>query len=192
MIIHLVASMRKFNEDYPNLKTIAKIIYENQHIIARNWFDAAFGRTNAHLNENSLNWPAIIQENIKDIKKSDAIIIEGSRFNFSQGFQVAIGLQYNKPILNLCRVDSPELDWPDRLYVSGISNELFTSKFYKDQEDLKQTVEEFLKKCAEQKQKITIEIEEMALSHLESLSKKHDMSKSEILRELIFQNKEKP
>jgi len=147
MKMHVIGSLREFDDDIDFIRTILKTLRDNRVLLAHNWVDAAADRRKrqAGHQETSFDWQELVDTNISILKEVDALIVEGSRFNYSQGFQTAIALQNKKPVLNLYREDLPEYkEWPDKLFVSGISHPLFTSKPYKTQEDLEKIVGEFI------------------------------------------------
>jgi len=156
MIIHLVSSMRQFNEDIIPVRRIAKIIEINGDSVAFNWYDGVDARRQVNkISEDSFDWGEIVESNIHAITQADALILEGSRFNYSQGFQTAIALQQDKPVLNLYRKDLSEYkEWPDKLFVSGITHPLFSNKAYSTEQELEKIVETFLQKFSKRNQEI--------------------------------------
>lgn len=148
MKVHLISSLRNFDEDIKVLREITKVLSEHGAFVAQNWFEGVYDRKQRGIAaEGSLDWDEIVETNVRAVRESDVLIIEGSRFNYSQGFQTALALEYNKPVLNLYREDLPEYrEWPDKFFVSGITDSLFTSRAYKNEDDLQKIVAEFLKK----------------------------------------------
>jgi len=146
MLIHLIASMRHFNDDVTILEKISDVLDAKNISLARNWYAAVKSRKDRQsILEQDLNWTEIVEDNIKAATQSDALIIEGSRYNYSQAFQTAIALQNNKPVLNLYRTNLPEYrDWPDKFFVSGIDNPLFHNVPYETPEDIPKIVEDFI------------------------------------------------
>ena len=147
MNIHLIGSMRQFDDDFIPMQAIAETLHKHGVYLAHDWITAVKSRKERQSkSEEELDWPAIVNANIQAILDSDALIVENSRFNYSSAYQTAIALQHNKPVLNLSRTNTPEYnDWPDKLFVSGIDNQLFHNVFYKNNDDLAPIVERFLK-----------------------------------------------
>lgn len=156
MKIHLTSSIRNFDEDIQSIHTIASIIKKNGGFIVQPWFDSVQDRKNrATTPEEGLNWEEIVEANIHACLEADTTIIEGSRFGYSQGYQAAIALQHNKPVLNLYRKDSPEYrEWPDKLFVSGITHPLFANKAYSTEQELEAIVEDFLQNLSKKDREI--------------------------------------
>lgn len=187
MIVHLIGSMRKFDEDLPYLRQIAETVYENDGTIANKWFDAVATRAaNVSNREEKLLWPEIVSENIEVIGRSDVVIVEGSRFAFNSGYQVAIALQKRKPLLYLCRTNEDEYNWPDKLYVSGIeADELFTFEKYITKEELKEKVSMFINEHRTDKDSDFIELSGHTLSILKRLKATEGKMIEEIVQELV-------
>lgn len=184
--------MRHFKEDIKYFKTISKAIEANNSLIVLNWIDGTLGRKSRQsVEDESLNWDEVVSLNIEAIVKSDALIIEGSRFNYSQGYQTAFALQHGKPVLNLYRDDLPEYkEWPDKFFVSGISSPLFVCKSYRTTDDITKIVTEFIEsitpKTKELELKLALPID--AHSRLEQLSQDSGRSKASLIKELLEQS----
>jgi hypothetical protein len=193
MIIHLVGSMRKFEEDIPYMQIIADTVTEQNGLIALNWFRAATDR-NKRIPEKALqlDWEQQIIENEDAIVRSNAVIIEGSRFNFSQGYQTALALQQNKPVLNLYRKELTEYrEWPDKYFVSGVSSHsLFTSKAYKNEEELRRIVTTFLHNHTHNTHELELKLtlDDTTYKEIEGLSQSSGMNKVKIIQDLISRN----
>lgn len=192
MIIHLIGSMRHFDEDFTAIRTIADMILDHGDSIALNWFDAVKSRKDRNTTrEDDLDWPTLVAENLRALKAADALIIEGSRFNYSQAFQTAIALSNNKPILNLYRKDLPEYtEWPDKLFVSGIDSPLFHNISYYSTNDLPKIVEHFLDeispKTAELEIKMNLDTE--LIQQLQQIAEQQNMTINGVVKDLILQN----
>lgn len=192
MIIYLIGSMRHFDEDFEAIQAIANVVSNQKNTIALDWFSAVKSRKDRQsASEEDLDWPSLVAENINAIKQADALIVEGSRFNYSQAYQTAVALEYNKPVLNLYRKELPEYtDWPDRLFVSGIESPLFHNIPYEFIDDLKAHVASFLqtivRDTVEFEAKLTLSSE--AFKHLEILAANKNMTISGAVKDLIVQN----
>jgi hypothetical protein len=139
--------------------------------------------------EKSLDWEEIVEANVAATTQSDALIVEGSRFNYSQGFQTALALEHNKPVLNLYREDLPEYqEWPDKLFVSGIAHPLFTSKAYKNEKDLERIVTEFLKDHTKKTQELDVKLalETDAYDKIDQLARQHNKSKTSVVKDIVL------
>lgn len=193
MRIHLVGSLRHFNDDVPLFEAIATAIEKEGGVVAQNWFSSVKDRRDrwGAKTEESLDWHDIVETNISASTSSDMLIVEGSRFNFSQGFQTAIALRHNKPVLNLYREDLPEYkEWPDKFFVSGISDPLFTSVAYKTEEDLERIVSKFIKDHSKKTREleVTLSLDTDDFKKLDQLSRNKDKSKTSIIKELLIEN----
>jgi len=193
MKIHVIGSLREFDDDILYLRVILDTIHNNHASIALNWIDAVIDRRKRQKvhQENFFDWKELVDANIQALKEVDALIIEGSHFNYSQGFQTALALQNNKPVLNLYREDLPEYqEWPDKLFVSGISHPLFTSVAYKTQEDLERIVAAFIKDHAQKTREldVTLALTPDDFKKLDQLSHVEGKSKTSIIKEIVTRN----
>lgn len=147
MYVHVIASLRNFEEDASYLYIIKDAIRDSRYEIAFDWISGVEGRRKRSQNiEETFDWEELVESNIEAIKASNAVIVEGSRYNYSQGYQTAVALQLQKPVLNLYRKDLQEhKQWPDKLFVSGISNPLFVNKSYDDKAELTAIIDDFLR-----------------------------------------------
>lgn len=189
MKVHLISSMRKFDEDVIPLQRIADILHANGDHVALDWFSAVKGRKERQsVQESSLDWPEIVHQNVNAIIHADAVIIEGSRFNYSQGYQTAVALQHKKPVLNLYRTDLPEYkEWPDKFYVSGVSDPLFHSVPYEKNDDLEKIVTEFLNKINPKTIEVNfnIAIDQDTLKYIDALSYNSNSSRSAVIKTIL-------
>ncbi|MDX2776551.1 hypothetical protein PV379_04265 [Streptomyces caniscabiei] len=191
MNIHLIGSMRQFDEDFIPMQTIAETLHKHGVYIAHDWIAAVKSRKERQSkNEEELDWPLIVSANIQAILDSDALIIENSRFNYSSAYQTAIALRHNKPVLNLYRTDTPEYNkWPDKLFVSGIDNQLFHNMSYINNDDLPPIVERFLESITPKFIDLDIKIS-LDPSNMEYLKRKsHESNKSitSIVKDILIE-----
>jgi hypothetical protein len=192
MRVHLIGSLRHFSDDILVLELIAQTIEHEGASITQNWFRGVKDRKNRGTrSEESLDWDEIVESNMRATTNSDALIIEGSRFNYSQGFQTALALEHGKPVLNLYREDLPEYkEWPDKLFVSGISSPLFTSKAYKDEADIEKIVTKFIqdhtKKARELDVKLVLDADDF--EKLDRLAHSEGKSKTSIIKDILSKN----
>lgn len=192
MRVHLIGSLRHFSDDISVLELIAQTLEGEGASITQNWFRGVKDRKNRGTrSEESLDWHEIVESNIQATISSDALIIEGSRFNYSQGFQTALALEHGKPVLNLYREDLPEYkEWPDKLFVSGISNSLFTSKAYENEADLEKIVTKFIqdhtKKARELDVKLVLDADDF--EKLDRLARSEGKSKTSIIKDILAKN----
>jgi hypothetical protein len=189
MIIHLIGSARHLDEDLPLLQAIREILQKHDIHLAHDWVTAVHSRKQRKTtHENQLDWQEIVHSNIEAISTADALIIEGSRFNYSQAYQTALALQLNKPVLNLYRKDLLEYtEWPDKFFVSGIDSPFFHNVAYKNQADLTKIVKDFIDattpKMVEIDTKITLD--QHSLRYVEMLSDKTGRGASSVIRDII-------
>lgn len=191
MNIHLIGSMRQFDEDFIPMQTIAETLHKHGVYIAHDWITAVKSRKERQSkNEEELDWPLIVNANIQAILDSDALIIENSRFNYSSAYQTAVALQHNKPVLNLYRIDTPEYnDWPDKFFVSGIDSQLFYSVPYKNNDDLAPIVKQFLKSITPKfvDLDIKVSLDPLNMEYLERKSHESNKSITSIVKDILIE-----
>lgn len=191
-MVHLIGSMRHFDDDLPLMRKIADVVNKNSGTLLLNWFEGVHDRkTRGTITEHSLNWQEIVESNLRATAQADMLIVEGSRFNYSQGHQTAVALAHGKPVLNLYREDLPEYkEWPDKLFVSGISNPLFTSKAYKNTADLDKIVSQFIKEHSKKTRELDIQLVLDAddFEKLDHLSRSEGKSKTSIIKDILANN----
>jgi hypothetical protein len=191
MFVHIVGSMRNFDNDLHIMQAITNVVEENNGFIARNWIVGVNDRKiRGSTPETDLDWNEIVEANINAVIQADALIIEGSRFSYGQGYQTAIALQHNKPVLNLYREDLPEYkEWPDKLFVSGVSHPLFTNKAYKNEDELKKIVTKFMSDHAKKHHELNIKIalDNDVYAKLDELSQEYGTSKASIIKDILSQ-----
>lgn len=193
MKIHVIGSLREFENDIVYIRTILNTLQSCNASLALNWIDAVVDRKKRQTShqETSFDWRELVDTNIRTLKDVDALIVEGSHFNYSQGFQTALALEHGKPVLNLYREDLPEYkEWPDKLFVSGISNSLFTSKAYKNEADLEKIVTKFIqdhtKKARELDVKLVLDADDF--EKLDRLARSEGKSKTSIIKDILAKN----
>lgn len=191
MIVHVIGSLREFKDDTTYILKIIDTLKAQGSHIALDWISSAVGRRQRGQTpvENYFDWAEIVESNVNAISGCDALIVEGSRFNYSQGFQTALALEHGKPVLNLYREDLPEYkEWPDKLFVSGIANPLFTSRAYKTEDDLQKIVTEFLdqhaKKLHELDMKLALDAE--SFNKITRISQDEGKSQTSVIKDMIM------
>lgn len=189
MIIHVAGSMRQFDDDAHYMQTITDCIYTHGDQIALNWFTAVKDRKERNSRpEESFDWEEVVANNIQALRSADALIAEGSRFNYSLGYQTAIALQNKKPVLSLYRKDLPEyVQWPDKLFVSGISHPLFRSVPYKDHDDLGKIINSFLDDIVPKKIELDLKItiNQATAQQLNKIARQTDKNKASVIKDII-------
>lgn len=100
MLVHLTASTTTLKEDPDSLQSIKEQILGSGHSLVSDWIKTAHER----MKQNVEQKPAVIaDENMEFISKADAVIAEVTHDSFGVGYQVAVAMQLNKPVLLLSR-----------------------------------------------------------------------------------------
>lgn len=188
----MAGSIRKFDEDTQYMQTIVEGIQAHGDQIAFNWFAAAKDRTERQSQpEEAFNWEAIVEDNVRALHDADALIVECSRFNWGGGYQTAIALQLNKPVLNLCRRNSSEYkEWADKLFLSGIASPLFHFVVYENQDGLQQSVLTFLDSITPKTVDIDVRLslDRSVAQQLNQLAFQTGKSQSSLVKDLVQKN----
>jgi hypothetical protein len=192
MLVHIIGSMRNFDEDASFMQKIADTVRHHGSCIALDWFSAVKNRKQHNsTNDSSLNWPELVRANIDAASSSDAMIIEGSRFNYSQGYQTALALSAGKPVLNLYRKNLKEYkEWTDKFFVAGVANPLFTSKAYATEDDAARIVTKFLSDIEPTTRELDIKLtlNNEIYAQLDHIAMKTGRSKTSIIKDIVSNN----
>lgn len=182
MIVHLTGSSWKLKEDLDYLRRIVQAIEENGGVLARDWIEPTFARSNQ--DKTPINWEKVMKGTIDAISRADIIVVEATSYRFSQGYQVAIALQQKKPVLVVSRKKLDELS------ISGIGNKLLTLAHYTDEESLQKAIAKFIEqnRINTKDLRFNFFIDRQIYNYLRSVSYQTGKNKSEVIRDLI--NKE--
>jgi len=183
MIVFLTGSSWELREDLPYLRRAVRAIQRNEGVLARDWIEPTFERSeHPNAKRQPIDWTKVMQGTLDAISRSDVVIIEGTSYRFSQGYQVAIALQQKKPVLLLSR--SPQ----QNRSVSGIQNKLLTLADYQTEEDIDKIVGRFLREnaIATKDLRFNFFIDRQIYNYLRSVAFETGQNKSEIIRDLIL------
>lgn len=104
MLVHLVGSQGKFNEQVEYLRKISSIIKHEDHELVDDWVDKVYeDRSVKGLNADMVDWSLLYKESMEALSRADAVVAETSNPSFSVGYQVAQAVAMKKPILVLNR-----------------------------------------------------------------------------------------
>jgi hypothetical protein len=176
--IHLVGSVHN-EEDEKYLKSIIEIIYDFDASLALNWVDPAVMRLKN--SSTSEDWPGYVKHTLEAIKQADIVIADISNYGFSQGFQVAAAIEYNKPTLIISR------NRIEYTYITGFQSHLLTMCEYITIDDLPKVVEPFIKKNVVHTKDLRFNmfLTRKIVRYLDERSEETGVNRSEIVRDLI-------
>jgi len=190
MTIHVIGSAQHLEEDWPYFKKIMHTIHEHAYTLALNWIEPAYinrveGKGGEHHN---IDYKTIFENNVEALARADLLVVEGTWYSFSQGYQTAIALQQKKPVLMVQRDKTL-----DRHLASGITDELFVAKTYHTEADLEKIVHKFIQDntLTSKDLRFNFFIDNEIYNHLRWASFKSGKTKAEIIRELIDKEIEK-
>ena len=180
MRIYFNASLAGKTEYLGEFRRIVDVIKKTghevvvEHVMKRNFENVNQQNKEQHAKD--------FQKAKKEIKNSDAMIIEGTAPSIGVGLLMGIALDMYKPVLILY------LTTPHGLLL-GDPNRLLTIARYdpKNESKLKHTIDAFLKRTKTKtlKYKFNLMINEAQNNYLEWVSSGSRISKAEILRNLI-------
>lgn len=187
MLVHLVATAEKIEEDITYLRKIVGAIHTEGHTLACDWIEPAYNREIKKIKKTAVDWEAVYKENMEAITKADVIITETTTRSFGTGYQLAIAARLKKPILILRR-DDAEND----IMAVGITEETVGFKTYND-ENLTEIVTTFLRDNDIQAKDMRFNffIDRPIYNYLRWAAYKTGKTKAEILRELVSREIEK-
>ncbi|HSW77961.1 MAG TPA: hypothetical protein VLG36_04130 [Candidatus Chromulinivoraceae bacterium] len=179
MIVHIAGSLRDSEVDTTYLQQIIETVHDHGAVLAHSWLEAAIARQKESIV--IPDWTPYVEANLDAVIRADVVIVELTHYSFSQGFLIAAAFEHKKPVLAISR-HSTHGDT-----VSGITNPLFTYKRYSDGTDLKQTVDEFLRKNTVYTQDLRFNmfLTRQIFKYLEEVSHETGKSRSEIIRAII-------
>jgi len=179
--VHVTGSARNMGDDLGYLRKIIKTVYANHAMVAREWVEPALSRRNNNVQDEDVNWKALLSENMSAIEKADLVIVEASQYRFNQGFQAYNAIQRKKPTLIVTRSEMK-----DR-YLSGVGGKYLTVKRYKDENELEAIVSKFIKQntIAEKNLRFNLILDRRIAKYLRDKSYETGKNKSEIVRRLL-------
>uniref|UniRef100_A0A7V3J9T9 Ribbon-helix-helix protein CopG domain-containing protein n=1 Tax=candidate division CPR3 bacterium TaxID=2268181 RepID=A0A7V3J9T9_UNCC3 len=163
-------------------KTIVKICEDSghqvyaDHMLKRNYTDTDRFTPKEHQRD--------FQKLTKQIKESDAVIVEGTYPSIGTGHYMTIALNYLKPVLVLYQKD------PHGVLV-GDPNRLLVLKKYsiEDRENLKKKIKEFLITARKKtlKNRFNLMLDDEMVEYLDKKSKENRVSKADVVRQLVVE-----
>ncbi len=181
MIIHLTGSARNIEEDIVYFRQIARIIHENNGLLARDWAETVHhNRTVKKIPDEKVDWKTVMADSLDAVSRSDAIIIEATNYTFSQGFQTAMALQKKKPVLLVSRNKIT-----DRV-ISGYEDPNLTIAEYGTLHELQRIITSFLQNVSLPKDALTqsVVLDREIYDYLEKSSSEIGSDPSSLLLEL--------
>lgn len=174
MIIHVTGSSRDAKEDLPYLRMIREVVENSDATLSNNWIDAAETSKGA-------DFDALIKGELGAIHQADVVIVEATSDHLAQGYQIAVALQYKKPVLVITRNKLEEQ------FLSGIKDRLLTKAEYKNEAELAEVVKRFLRDntISTKDLRFNMFIDRPIYNYLRTVSYETGKNKSEIIRELI-------
>jgi hypothetical protein len=185
MIVFLTGSSWEAKEDLPFLRQAVQTIQENGGVLARDWIEPTFKQAEkSSAKKPSINWEKVMRGTVDAISRADIIIVEGTSYRFSQGYQVALALQLKKPVLFISRRSHNDRS------VSGIKNKLLVAMTYNNEKDLREIISKFMLEntISTKDLRFNFFIDRQIYNYLRSMAYETGKNKSEIIRDLI--NKE--
>lgn len=180
MRIYFNASLAGKTEYLDQYKKIINVIKAMGHrVISDQVMNRDFANVNLQTKEEHAR---DFQKTKKEIKNSDAMIIEGTAPSVGVGLLMGLAFDMYKPVLILY------LSTPHGLLLGDPNRLLTISRYdFKNESKLKHTIETFLKKTKTKtlKYKFNLMINEVQNNYLEWVGSGNKISKAEVLRNLI-------
>lgn len=186
MIVHLIGSRYKVDENIGHLRVLVDAIHENEHTLAWDWVEPTYVNVKRG-GKKEIDWHAVYKQAIEAITKADVVVADATIRGFGIGYQVAVAVQMKKPVLVLRH---EEID--DSLFASGIDTGV-SYKSFKDADHLKSIVKEFLEEndIKLKDMRFNFFIDRPIYNYLRWASFKSGKTKAEILRDLVSKEIEK-
>jgi hypothetical protein len=178
MKVHFGGSGQGSQELYQSYIAIRDTIRELGYSIARDWLEPVVVKSTPSM-ENAY------QKTVDAIKKSDAVVLEGTYDTSSVGKQLSTALELKLPVLILT-YQSAKKDSSIDKFVSKDSANLIKKSFYTDK-NIRKVLKDFFS-WTEDKTKLVrfnLELERDLDNYLKAKAKKNNSSKAEEIRKLI-------
>jgi len=178
MLVHLTGSTWSLGGDLVYMRKISHILHELGVSIARDWIETANHRhAVTKVPDVNLDMQSIFEENIRALKRADAIIMESTTYSFFQGYQLAETLRHKKPMLILSRYPIK-----GRIFY-GIKSPFLTVKEYKTEDDLDEIVRAFISAHTIKNEDLQFKVSvgRQLYSYVSTISKESGRSPAEIL-----------
>ena len=181
MLIHLVGSQYKLNEDVNYLRQVVEIVKNSGHELVNDWVERTYDtREIQGKSGREVDWSLLYKESMEALSRADAVVAETSTPSFSVGYQVAQAVAMKKPILVLNRegVDKS-------FFASGIEAGIDYRKYTPE------TIDETLTKCLRDNDidtkdmRFNFFINRSIYNYLRWTALKTGKTKAEILRNLV-------
>jgi hypothetical protein len=184
MIVFLTGSSWQLRDDLPFLRKAVKSIEENGGVLARDWIEPTFERSERPVTKKAkqpIDWKKVMRGTVDAILRADVVIVEASSYRFSQGYQVALALQQKKPVLVISRQPNGTRS------MSGIDNKLLTLAEYESEDELEKIIRKFMidNTISTKDLRFNFFIDRQIYNYLRSVSYETGKNKSEIIRDLI-------
>ena len=136
MIVYLTTSTVSLRKNSRHLNLITESISKAGYNIAQDWISAARHRLKNNLKKKPAS---IANENLELVSKADVIVAEVTYDSFGIGYQVAMAIHLNKPVLLLTKNSKV-----DKMLQGLADNNMVILKNYSEK-TLNAIIEDFLK-----------------------------------------------
>lgn len=188
MIVHFTTASESVVDNIRVMRKIISIIHETGHVLSRDWIEPFY--ILAEKRVEGLSPEQTYRLNVDAVDRADVLIVEGSRYSFSSGFQIALALQKKKPTLLLINKT-----YNNEGYMSkGINDPCLKRVEYSDN-NLAREIKHFIvdNTISIKDLRFNFVIDRKIYHHLNKRSYESGRTKAEILRDLLLEdiNKEK-
>jgi hypothetical protein len=127
-----------------------------------------------------------VSQKIKLIQKADICVFESSTPSFTIGFLIAKSLELNKPTIVLYFKETASF------FLDGVTNEKLITKKYQSLSDIEKVVKQAFQKAQKLRdRRFNFFITPDLLNYLEETSRKMNLTKAMLIRNLIIEHRKK-
>ncbi len=133
MIIHFGGSKQGYDEHKEDYLLIRATLLESNHKLGRDWL----------MKDKDKGLDSLMSENERPIIGSDSVILDASFDAYSIGFQLALAITYQRPVLLLTRAGTPSM--PKELaLINKKDKKLIQSYTYSKPDEIIEIIKKFL------------------------------------------------
>jgi hypothetical protein len=176
MIIHLGGSKQGYTDHSEDYMFLRSTLLAMGHKLGRDWLGK----------DKNKGLDSLMAENERSIMASDCVILDASYDAYSVGFQLALALTYQRPILLLCRDGLRSMAEESNL-INKKDKKLIQSRTYSTPEEISQILTDFLDWTAKTSKmaRFNIELDKKLDNYLKMKARINKSSKALEIRRLV-------
>lgn len=183
MKVHFSASIENITSRIELYRTIRQTLVDNGDVLTRDWIDDAFERASTKTRYSQSDAKDIAAETRRSIENCDIAIFESSDQSFGVGYQAALSINLQKPVLILLEKNARPLG----VIGTGQNTTIKKIAYYHDKEEMQQIIRQFIddNSVLLKDLRFNMLLDRELLYFVNNESIKTGLSKSQVIRSLI-------